>query len=122
MSEQSFKILFQTDLETNVKELEYWSNKFKGKIPKSIKNRIEKLKYVSSMQYKAEQEKEKQLLEQDKLNAKRQLEDRMSKLEPEEVEELRESTSYGFHKYQYSNHKNVLKDIIKETTKENKDA
>ena len=60
MSEESFKILFQTSLENNVKELEYWSNKFKGKIPKSIKNRIEKLKYVSSMQYKAEQEKQKQ--------------------------------------------------------------
>lgn len=60
MSEQSFKILFQTDLETNVKELEYWSQKFRGKIPKSVKNRIEKLKYVSSIQYKAEQEKQKQ--------------------------------------------------------------
>jgi len=60
MSEQSFKILFQTDLETNVKELEYWSQKFRGKIPKSVKNRIEKLKYVSSIQYKTEQEKQKQ--------------------------------------------------------------
>jgi len=60
MSEESFKLLFQTDLESNVKELEYWSQKFRGKIPKSVKNRIEKLKYVSSMQYKAEQEKEKQ--------------------------------------------------------------
>ena len=58
MSEQSFKILFQTSLENNVKELEYWSQKFRGKIPKSVKNRIEKLKYVSSLQYKAEQEKE----------------------------------------------------------------
>lgn len=60
MSEESFKLLFQTDLENNIKELEYWSTKFKGKIPKSIKNRIEKLKYVSGLQYKAEQEKQKQ--------------------------------------------------------------
>jgi lipoate-protein ligase A len=60
MSEESFKLLFQTDLENNIKELEYWTTKFKGKIPKSIKNRIEKLKYVSGLQYKAEQEKQKQ--------------------------------------------------------------
>jgi|TARA_B100000035_G_C20798986_1_gene464599 predicted transcriptional regulator len=60
MSEESFKLLFQSSLENNVKELEYWSTKFRGKIPKSVKNRIEKLKYVSGMQYKAEQEKEKQ--------------------------------------------------------------
>ena len=128
MSEQSFKILFQTSLENNVKELEYWSNKFKGKIPKSIKNRIEKLKYVSSMQYKAEQEKEKQLSEQDKLNAKRQLEDRMSKLEQEEVGDKRESdlskNRYGFQKSYHGSekHVNAIKDMIKETTKESKDA
>ena len=60
MSEESFKLLFQSSLENNVKELEYWSTKFRGKIPKSVKNRIEKLKYVSGMQYKAKQEKEKQ--------------------------------------------------------------
>ena len=60
MSEESFRMLFQTSLEDNVKELEYWSTKFRGKIPKSIKNRIEKLKYVSGVQYKAEQEKQKE--------------------------------------------------------------
>lgn len=60
MSEESFKLLFQTSLENNVKELEYWSTKFRGKIPKSVRNRVEKLKYVSGMQYKAEQEKQKQ--------------------------------------------------------------
>ena len=100
MSEQSFKILFQTDLETNVKELEYWSNKFRGKIPKSIKNRIEKLKYVSSMQYKAEQEKEKQ---------KEQL------MSPDEVGKKRESDVF----------ENNLPPYLKkrrEAIKENKDA
>jgi predicted transcriptional regulator len=60
MSEESFRTLFQTSLEDNVKELEYWSTKFRGKIPKSIKNRVEKLKYVSGVQYKAEQEKQKE--------------------------------------------------------------
>ena len=60
MSEESFKMLFQTSLENNVKELEYWSTKFRGKIPKSVKNRVEKLKYVSGVQYKAEQEKQKE--------------------------------------------------------------
>ena len=111
MSEQSFKLLFQTSLENNVKELEYWSNKFKGKIPKSIKNRIEKLKYVSSMQYKAEQEKQKEQL-----------------TSPEEVGDKRESdlskNRYGFQKSYHGSeeHKNVLKDVIKETTKESKDA
>jgi lipoate-protein ligase A len=60
MSEESFRMLFQTSLEDNVKELEYWSTKFRGKMPKSVKNRVEKLKYVSGVQYKAEQEKQKE--------------------------------------------------------------
>ena len=100
MSEQSFKLLFQTDLETNVKELEYWSNKFKGKIPKSIKNRIEKLKYVSSMQYKAEQEKRKKDIEFD---------------------ESKRPKSVGL-KQDRRSPSDEVKQIIKETTKESANA
>lgn len=58
--QDSFReLLSRTSIE-NEMELKYWSGKFRGKIPKSVKNRISKLKYILSLQYQAMKEQEKQ--------------------------------------------------------------
>jgi len=58
--QESFReLLGRTSIENEL-ELKYWEGKFRGKIPKSVKHRMEKLKYIISLQYKAEQEKQKQ--------------------------------------------------------------
>jgi len=58
--QDSFReLLSRTSIE-NEMELKYWQGKFRGKIPKSVKHRMEKLKYILSLQYQAMKEKEKQ--------------------------------------------------------------
>ena len=58
--QESFReLLSRTSIE-NKMELEYWSGKFRGKIPKSVKHRMEKLRYILSLQYQAMKEQEKQ--------------------------------------------------------------
>ena len=58
--QESFReLLSRTSIE-NEMELNYWSGKFRGKIPKSVKHRMEKLKYILSLQYQAMKEKENQ--------------------------------------------------------------
>ena len=57
--QESFSdLLNRTSIENDL-ELRYWSEKFRGKIPKSVKNRISKLKYILSLQYQAMKEQEK---------------------------------------------------------------
>ena len=57
--QESFSdLLSRTSIENDL-ELQYWSGKFRGKIPKSVKNRISKLKYILSLQYQAMKEQEK---------------------------------------------------------------
>ena len=58
--QESFReILSRTSIE-NEMELNYWQGKFRGKIPKSVKHRMEKLRYILSLQYQAMKEQEKQ--------------------------------------------------------------
>jgi len=58
--QESFRDLLSRTSVENELELNYWSGKFRGKIPKSVKHRMEKLKYILSLQYQAMKEKEKQ--------------------------------------------------------------
>ena len=57
--QESFSDLLSRAPIENDLELQYWSGKFRGKIPKSVKNRISKLKYILSLQYQAMKEQEK---------------------------------------------------------------
>ena len=66
--QESFReLLGRTSIENEL-ELKYWEGKFRGKIPKSVKHRMEKLKYIISLQYKAMKEQEK--IEQQKKESK----------------------------------------------------
>jgi hypothetical protein len=58
--QESFReLLSRTSIENEL-ELNYWQGKFRGKIPKSVKHRMEKLKYILSLQYDAMKQKEEQ--------------------------------------------------------------
>lgn len=58
--QESFReLLGRTSIENEL-ELKYWEGKFRGKIPKSVKHRMEKLKYILSLQYDAMKQKEEQ--------------------------------------------------------------
>ena len=57
--QESFRELLSRTSFENKMELEYWSGKFRGKIPKSVKHRMEKLRYILSLQYQAMKEQEK---------------------------------------------------------------
>ena len=58
--QESFReLLSRTSIENEL-ELKYWQGKFRGKIPKSVKHRMEKLKYILSLQYDAMKQKEEQ--------------------------------------------------------------
>jgi predicted transcriptional regulator len=55
----SFRSILNNTIEENEYEVKYWQGKFRGKIPKSVKNRIAKLEYIIKLQKKALEEGEK---------------------------------------------------------------
>jgi len=56
----SFRGILNNTIEENQSEIDYWNGKFRGKIPKSVKNRIKKLEYIITLQKKAIEEGQKQ--------------------------------------------------------------